>query len=128
MYINSRTADWRAMLALIMSLCWQSPYPSPNTGTDESFRAHPLCCWVLAGSIPNPAPAVGRGMAASTPGTGGSQLLHFVFVFLEFSVHHFESSEEVPEEEQQKCESQNKNLPFFALLMPRQSKKRDCII
>lgn len=49
-------------------------------------------------------------MAASTPGTGGSQLLHFVFVFLEFSVHHFESSEEVPEEEQQKRESQNKNL------------------
>ena len=58
----------------------------------------------LAGSVPNPAPAAG------TPGRGGSQLLHFVFVFLEFSVHHFESSEEVAKEEQQKRESQHKNL------------------
>lgn len=41
---------------------------------------------------------------------GESQLLHLVFVLLQFSVHHFESSEEVPEEEQQECESQHKNL------------------
>lgn len=41
---------------------------------------------------------------------GESQLLHLVFVLLEFSVHHLESSEEVPEEEQQEGESQHKNL------------------
>lgn len=49
---------------------------------------------------------------------GESQLLHLVFVLLQFSVHHLESSEEVPEEEQQECESQHKNLPFFAFLVP----------
>lgn len=49
---------------------------------------------------------------------GESQLLHLVFVLLEFSVYHLESSEEVPEEEQQECESQHKNLPFFAFLVP----------
>lgn len=40
------------MLALILSLCWQSP--SPNTGTGESW-AHPSPSWGWAGSVPNPA-------------------------------------------------------------------------
>lgn len=61
---------------------------------------------------PKPRTCCGQRGGSSTPGNGegGSQLLHFVFVFLEFSVHHFESSEEVPEEEQQKRESQHENL------------------
>lgn len=41
------------MLALILSLCWQSP--SPNTRTGESFWAHPSPGWGWAGCVPNPA-------------------------------------------------------------------------
>lgn len=41
------------MLALILSLCWQSP--SSNTGTGESFWAHPSPGWGWAASVPNPA-------------------------------------------------------------------------
>lgn len=68
----------------------------------------------LKSSVQCPAPAVRTGTASSSVGTQhpleGSQFLHFVFVLLQLSVHHFESSEEVPKEEQQKCESQHTNL------------------
>lgn len=83
-------------------------------GTDESFQVRSQRSRGSGGAVQRRAPAAGTGTPSSHVGTQhtlvGSQLLHFVFVLLQLSVHHFESSEEVPKEEQQKRESQHTNL------------------
>lgn len=62
------------------------------------------------------------------PGGISSVIFDLFFVFLELLVDHFQSSEEISQEQDEKRQGQHEHLPFLAVITGRQLKKSHSIV